>query len=177
MADLEKVMKKAIAAGFTDAAPLDLSTLELREDVRANCADNKCGVYGKCWSCPPACGTLEELKEKIKRYKQGIIVQTSGELEDEFDFETTTEIMHKHAQSIKKLAKELADEYDVLPLGAGTCGLCETCAYPEPCRIPKYQISSMEAYGIFVSDVCKKNDVKYYHGKNTQTFIGCYLFG
>ncbi len=175
MADLGKIIEKALNAGFTDAAPLDVATLELREDIRANCEENKCGMYGKCWSCPPACGELDELRGKIKKYSQGIIVQTYGELEDEFDFETTRELMKKHSASVKKLAGELAEEYDVLPLGAGTCGLCETCSYPDPCRFPKYQISSMEAYGLFVSDVCKKNNVQYYHGKNTQTFVGCYL--
>jgi predicted metal-binding protein len=177
VADLEKVMKQAVDAGFTEAAPLDLSTLELREDIRANCEVNVCGAYKKNWACPPGCGELPELREKIKEYKQGIIVQTYGELEDEFDFETTTELMKKHNESVCKLAEELAKEYDVLPLGAGGCRICKDCAYPEPCRFPKRLISSMEAYGLFVSDICKKNNVKYYHGRNTQTFVGCYLLG
>jgi predicted metal-binding protein len=177
VADIERVIKKAKEAGFTEAAPLDLSTLELREDIRANCAANKCGMYEKSWTCPPGCGELPELREQLKKYKQGIIVQTYGDLEDEFDFETTRELMKKHNDSVCKLAEELAKEYDVLPLGAGACRFCETCAFPEPCRFPERKISSMEAYGLFVSDVCKKNNVTYYHGKNTQTFVGCYLLG
>lgn len=178
MADLEKIISDAIKAGFTEAAPLNVSTLELREDVRENCAQNKCGVYNKCWTCPPGCGELDELKEKISKYKQGIIVQTFGDLEDEFDMETTAEIMKNHNESVSRFAEQLAGEYDILPLGAGACRRCETCAYPDaPCRFPKYQISSMEAYGLLVSDVCKKNNVVYYHGRNTQTFVGCFLVG
>ena len=74
MADLEKLISEAKEAGFSEAGPLDISTLELREDVRVSCADNKCGQYGKNWTCPPACGELDELKNRISDYKQGVIV-------------------------------------------------------------------------------------------------------
>lgn len=177
MTDIKIIIKKALEAGFSDAAPLDLSTLELREDVRAACAENKCGQYGKNWTCPPACGNLEELREIISRYKQGIIVQTSGELEDEFDYETTMELKDKHEAAMTKLAAELAESHCVIALGAGACTICGTCAYPDPCLFPKKRISSMESLGLMVSDVCKKNHVEYYHGKGTQTFVGCFLIG
>ena len=178
MSELEKLLKDAIEAGFSEAMPLDISTLELRDDVRAMCADNKCGQYGINWTCPPNCGALDELKGGISAYKQGIIVQTFGELEDEFDYETTMEIFEKHQKTMMKFAKQLsASNSQVLALGAGACKVCKTCNYPEPCRSPKSKISSMEAYGMLVSDICKKNGVEYYHGKNTQTFVGCYLIG
>jgi len=172
-----KLIEMAIEAGFSDAAPLDLSTLELREDVRAACAENKCGQYGKNWTCPPACGELEELRKLISGYKQGIIVQTFGELEDEFDFETTMEIEKQHRLTMEKFAAALSEKYSMLALGAGACRVCKACAYPKPCLFPKRRISSMESFGLMVSDVCKKNKVEYYHGKGTQTFVGCYLIG
>ncbi len=178
MADLEKLINEAKEAGFSDAVPLNISTLELRGDVRASCAENKCGQYGKNWTCPPACGELNELENRISDYRQGIIVQTVGELEDEFDFETTMEIFEKHQKTMIKFAKQLSERFErVLALGAGACKVCGECSYPEPCRNPKRRISSMEAYGILVSDICKKNGAEYNHGKNTQTFVGCYLIG
>lgn len=177
MIDIKIFIEKALEAGFSDAAPLDLATLELREDVRAACAENKCGQYGKNWTCPPACGTLDDFRKLISDYKQGIIVQTYGELEDEFDYETTMELEKTHTQSMEKLARELSGGYSVLALGAGACRVCGTCAYPDPCVNEKRRISSMESLGLMVSDVCKKNHVKYYHGKGTQTFVGCFLIG
>ncbi|NLL45964.1 MAG: DUF2284 domain-containing protein [Clostridiales bacterium] len=177
MTDIKKIIEKALKAGFSDAAPLDLATLELREDVRAACAENKCGQYGKNWTCPPACGTLDDFRKLISDYKQGIIVQTYGELEDEFDFETTMELEKRHRQSMEKLANELSGRYSVLALGAGACRVCQTCSYPNPCVNEKRRISSMESLGLMVSDVCKKNHVEYYHGKGTQTFVGCFLIG
>ncbi|MDE8682148.1 DUF2284 domain-containing protein [Blautia schinkii] len=46
---------------------------------------------------------------------------------------------------------------DMLMLGAGGCRICGHCAYPKPCRFPEKAISSMEAYGLFVTQVCRDN--------------------
>ncbi|MDR0628659.1 MAG: DUF2284 domain-containing protein [Treponema sp.] len=35
--------------------------------MRDVCAVNKCMAYGTNWSCPPACGTLEECEARIRR--------------------------------------------------------------------------------------------------------------
>ena len=32
-----------------------------------------------------------------------------------------------------------------------------------------------EAYGMVVSEVCKKNDIPYYYGPGTLTYVGCVL--
>lgn len=37
-------------------------------------------------------------------------------------------------------------------------------------------MSSMEAYGLFVSRVCKDNDVPYYHGPGTIAYTACVLY-
>ena len=64
-----------------------------------------------------------------------------------------------------------------LPLTAGTCTLCHTCTYPEhPCRHPKQRLSSMEAYGLFVSDVCIRSNLAYNYGPRTLTYTACVLY-
>ena len=105
MIDIEKVIKSALDAGFDVAVPLDCSTIELRPEVRAMCEVNKCGVYNKIWSCPPGCGTLDECRERVKKYSIGIIVQSKGELEDEFDFEGIEEVSKRHAETFRKFSK------------------------------------------------------------------------
>ena len=82
----EELVQLAKDAGFTAWAPLDVSTIELKNEVRDMCATNTCGMYGKCWSCPPGCGSVEECTARIKGYTQGILVQTYGDIEDGFDF-------------------------------------------------------------------------------------------
>lgn len=58
-------MEIAQNVGFDTAAPIDPKALTAREDVRDMCAADKCGAYGKNWTCPPACGTVETTLESI----------------------------------------------------------------------------------------------------------------
>ena len=59
--EYKELEKLALDTGFSYAAELDVSTLELRQEVRDMCGANTCGMYGRNLACPPACGTLEEL--------------------------------------------------------------------------------------------------------------------
>ena len=68
----EQLAKLAEESGFTGWAPLDVSTIVLRPEVRDMCAVNTCQQYDKRWSCPPGCGTLEENTARLKSYTRGI---------------------------------------------------------------------------------------------------------
>ena len=78
MIDLKELTAMAEKQGFSHTAFLDCSTIELRAEVRQMCEANTCHMYGRCWSCPPGCGTLEACREKIADYRYGILVQTTG---------------------------------------------------------------------------------------------------
>lgn len=174
----QEIEQMAAEAGFTHTAPLDPNTLVLKPEVRQMCQSNSCGQYGKRWSCPPGCGTLEDCGAKIAGFSQGILVQTVGELEDELDGEGMMETEHRHKENFLKLNTQLrSGQEQLLALGAGCCTLCKTCTCPDaPCRFPNKQISSMEAYGLVVLEVCKANGLPYYYGKNTICYTGCFLF-
>ena len=64
----------------------------------------------------------------------------------------------------------------LLPLGAGCCTRCKDCTYPDaPCRFPEKMVSSMEAYGMLVLEICKANGLSYYYGADTMTYTSCFL--
>lgn len=163
--------------GFSRVAALDLSSLVLREDVRQLCAADRCGSYGKNWSCPPYTGELSRLQTQLEGYTEGVLVQTTGALEDEFDMEGMGEIMRRHQRHFETLARQARLLYPkVLPLSAGACTVCRRCTCPDrPCRFPKKRLSSMEAYGLMVSDICRASGLPYTTGNNTMTFISCVL--
>lgn len=175
---LDTIVKKALEQGFTVAKTLDCTALNPMTEVRDMCAADKCHQYGKNWACPPGCGTLNECSLNIKNYNQGIIVQTVGVVEDSFDFESMASIEEKHRNNFKTFLEVLNKEYPrILSLGAGCCNQCKECSYPnEECRFPTKAISSMEAYGLLVSQVCSDNNVPYYHGPGTLAYTSCYLF-
>ncbi|MBP3684864.1 MAG: DUF2284 domain-containing protein [Oscillospiraceae bacterium] len=173
----EQLLKIAEEAGFSAWAPLDISTIELKPEVRDMCAVNSCGQYGKRWSCPPGCGTLEECGERVKACTHGILVQTYGDIEDGFNFEAMMEIESDHKEHFSEMYETLREAgKDVLAIGAGCCTQCAKCTYPdEPCRFPDKMISSMEAYGMLVLGVCKANGLQYYYGADKMAYTSCFL--
>ena len=174
---MEDVVEQAIAFGFSHAGVLDASTLKPREEVRDMCAAGKCRGYNSSWVCPPGCGTLEEMAEIMSAYKYGVIVQTTGELEDEFDMDGMREAGAAQRKRFIEFRDELEKQWPgMIAFGSGGCNRCESCTYPdEPCRQPERATSSMEAAGLVVSDVCTDNGMQYYYGKSTLTYTGCYL--
>jgi len=175
--DTQSLVDQALAFGFSHAGALDAATLNPRQEVRDMCAADRCRHYGKSWTCPPACPSLEENRALLAGYKTGILVQTTGTPEDDFDLEGMIEIERAHMRHFREMHKALrADFPGVLALGAGACDLCETCAYPgAPCRLPEEATTSMEAFGLVVSDTCRDNGIKYNYGPGTMTFTGCFL--
>ena len=175
--NFEVLKQMALEAGFSHAAPIDVGSLQLREDVRDMCRSNSCGQYDNRWGCPPGCGSLEECREQVSHYSVGILVQTTGELEDEFDGEGMMDAERLHKEHVEALGAQLLKQYPRrLTLGTGCCTVCRKCTYPDaPCRFPEKQVTSMEAYGLMVLDVCKANGLKYYYGSNTITYTSCFL--
>ena len=175
--DIKKIEQMGMEQGFSHVVLLDCDTIELKPEVRQMCAADTCHKYDKCWSCPPGCGSLEECEAKVRQYKYGIIVQTVGELEDAFDGEGMMETEARHKEYFVEFEKKLREIYpDMLAIGAGCCTKCKVCTYPDaPCRFPKQAVSSMEAYGMLVTQVCQANELQYYYGDCTIAYTSCYL--
>ena len=173
----EQLCEMARDAGFSAWAALNPATIELKTEVRDMCAANSCGQYGKRWSCPPGCGTLEECGERLKACTRGILVQTYGDIEDGFDFEAMMEIEADHKEHFSEMQEALRDAgIPVLAIGAGCCTVCGKCTYPdEPCRFPDKMVASMEAYGMVVLEVCKANGLTYYYGADKMAYTSCFL--
>ena len=175
--DIDTLVKEAISCGFSRAGELNVSALEFMPEVREMCSADRCHQYGRNWRCPPGCGSIEDAALRAKEYSTGILVQTIGKMEDDFDYETIEETSKKHDENFAALVEKVRSRHpDMLPMGAGTCTLCETCTYPdEPCRYPDISISSMEAYGLWVSRVCELSNMPYNYGRQTIAFTSCYL--
>ena len=174
---LNQWIQAALDMGFTSAAPLDISTIHPMESVREMCAADKCRAYNRNWTCPPACGTLAECEERMRSYTHGLLLQTTGQMTKNIDSRSYARTERLHNENFRKFADEIRKVFpDALCLGAGGCRVCKTCAYPEPCRFPGKAYSSMEGYGLFVTQVCRDNGLPYYYGEKTITYTACVLF-
>jgi predicted metal-binding protein len=174
----DMIFDLAKECGFECMGSLNPSQLEARYEVRDMCASGTCQVYGHNWACPPACNNIEEYQELFSSYTTCIVVQTVVQLEDEFDIDTMLE-----GETIQKkrfldlVEKVQGKKISALFLSAGACTICDVCTYPEkPCRFPNKRLTSMEAAGLIVSDVCAQADIPYNHGKKTLAYTSCVLY-
>lgn len=175
MTDILELSEKA---GFEHVGKVNISALQPLNEVRDMCNADRCQSFGRNWACPPACGSIEHCEKRIHAYSEGVLVQTTTQLDDEFDFEGIKNAAKLHKDRFETLVRQVRSMHpNCLPLSAGACTRCVKCTYPDkPCRYPTKRLSSMEAYGLFVSDVCVKSGLKYNYGPKTISYSSCILF-
>jgi len=150
------------------------SAINFSADIVKACQMNTCGYFNKCWTCPPAVGTLEELKEKILAFDSAFVFTTMGKLEDSFDFEGMQAAKEYHSRLTGEIHEKFGKTFPVY--GAGACTACTPCAYPQPCRFPDKAYLSVEAAGINVTELSRAAKIHYNNGKNTVTYFSMILF-
>lgn len=173
-------VQQVLDMGAFRASVIPVSQVVLSREFRDLCEKNYCGIYNKCWVCPPDCGDIDDLMNQVRSYDQILVYQTVGKLEDSFDLEG----MRAAGRRQTKLNQKVLDWSKTLPvsrsrlLGGGGCGLCEVCAKVtnEPCRHPDRALPALEAYGVDVSRLASAAGMKYINGQNTVTYFGGLLF-
>jgi len=176
----EAVALLPLRFGAYKAAVIEANQVETDAVFRDMCRANACGMYGKCYMCPPDAGDIDALMAEVRQYDYALVYQTVSELEDSYDYEGMVKAKRKSyplAQNIREAFKKLGISR-ALHLGAGGCGVCEMCAKQtsEPCRAPSLALASLEAYGINVSRLAAAAGMKYTNGQNTVTYFGAVLF-
>lgn len=176
-----ELYKLALQCGAFAACRIPVDDVVTDTVFRDICRGNQCGMYGKCWVCPPDVGDIEELTARLRSYTGAVFYQTVAKLEDSFDFEGMAEGQKAHFAVSYRLQEAIAETMggeDLLHLSCGGCGLCVRCAKLDalPCRFPEKALSSLEAYGIDVYTSVKNSSLKYNHGANTVTYFGAVFF-
>ncbi len=178
--DDERLIQIALDCGATKAALIGQESIVLNAEFRGMCEANRCGVYGRCYMCPPDVGPVGELMARVRGYERGLLYQTISPLEDSFDIEG----MQAAKKALVGVSQRLLDALrpvlgdKALHLSGGGCGLCGTCAKitGEPCRHPDRALPSLESYGMDVYNTTKNTPLKYINGANTVTYFGMVLF-
>ena len=176
----EQLIQTALDCGATKAAMIRQEDIVLNPELRALCEANRCGIYGKCYMCPPDVGTIEDLMARVRSYEKGLLYQTVSDLEDSFDIEG----MAAAKQALTRVSQRLLDALrpllgdNALHLAGGGCGLCAQCAKAadEPCRHPDRAMVSLESCGVDVYNTTRNTALKYVNGANTVTYFGMVLF-
>lgn len=175
------LIKDALELKASHAGIVDSSQIKFHEDFRKACEKNVCRMYDTNWMGPPAIGPINELMDKARQYKKGLLIQTAHQLTSSFDYKGMIAAGKLHEEIFRRILDTVKNKYnlkDILPLNAGCCKICERCTYldGEKCRFPDKALSSVEAYGIDVMALEKSAGIPYYNGLNTVSYVGLILF-
>ena len=73
---MNNMISEALALGFSGAAIIGTDELVYVPECRKYCEENLCGNYGKLPVCPPACGTSDQMHERLLMYKNCLVLQS-----------------------------------------------------------------------------------------------------
>ena len=174
------LIQAALDCGADGAVLINTETIALDPEFRSMCEANHCGMYGRCYMCPPDIGPVEELMEQIRKFEKGLLYQVVSPLEDSFDLEGMVESKNR----LTTVSQRLLDAIRSVPgnrtlhLAGGACGLCKRCGKEtgEPCRYPDRALASLESYGVDVYNTSRNTGLKYNNGPNTVTYFGMVLY-
>lgn len=170
------LIKLALDLGFADAAIINTQELVFVPNFRTLCEENLCGKYGVNYACPPDCGTVEQMREKVLHWRQALVMQTMWDIDDPLDNAQIKPAKAQHNQLTRQLI-DTAGEPGLM-IGASGCSLCTPCAVTQgkPCRFPKLQYSCMSAYCIFVKDMTERCHMDYDCAPGITAFFSMYCF-
>jgi predicted metal-binding protein len=163
---------------FPESKEIPIDTIAIKEAVRKLCERNACGHYGKNWACPPALPPLNEMEAAFARYQRFALIYQVYPVKSSWDLEGMMTGIKDFGHRLVAMRDDLPPDLDHMLLGAGSCLLCPSCSYVDGgvCRRPDDMIVSLEACGIDVMNLMKVNDLPYYAGPNTVTYIGGLAF-
>ena len=175
----KEMIALAVEAGFAGAAVVDTDRIVFDPMFRPFCQENLCGQYGVNHSCPPDCGTPEEMKQRILSHKKALVLQTMWEMPDLTDKEAIRQAKQGHNAAAIRLMKQLREkDCPGFLVGASGCALCSPCKLKngEPCAFPELQYSCMSAYCIFVKKLADECGLEYAPGEGLTAFFGMYVY-
>lgn len=152
------MVKLAEEAGF-HAALLRPEEIPVNSDFRAYCEENLCGYYGSNYSCPPACGEPEDMRQALLAEEQVLVVETIWEIEHYADKPAIAHARNTHNAAVLRLMDRLRSlGYHGFCAGYNGCSLCSPCRCQQglPCSNPNRRISCLSAYCVDAAQLAQQ---------------------
>lgn len=175
----DEILQISHDAGFSAAALISTSEIVFEPSFRTFCAENRCGCYGANYSCPPDCGTPDEMKDRICAYDRALVLQTKWNIRDYSDIAAIKKAKRSHNTAMLSIVQKMqSNGMDGLMAGASCCLLCEHCAIlqGEPCRFPSRRYSCLSAYCIYVKKLAERCNMEYCCSDGKLALFGLYAF-
>lgn len=173
------MIQMAMDEDFADASVIDMEKVVFDPVFRPFCAENLCGRYGANYSCPPDCGTPEQMKERLCAYQNALVFQSKWNITDYHDTAAIKQAKQSHNQRMLRIIDQFKQAgLNGIMAGASCCNLCERCAIldGEACRDPERQFSCLSAYCIYVKKLAEACGMEYCCSDGRLALFGLYAF-
>lgn len=153
-----ELIKMAQAEGAY-AAVIASGDVPVNGNFRKFCEENLCGKYNTSFSCPPGCGTVEAVHQRLLAEDQALVLEMIYEIGN---YENAAAMMESREDlnviMLRMMDKMRQSGLDGFCLGYGGCAVCDPCKHTEgkPCPFPEKQIGCMSAYCIDVAELAKR---------------------
>lgn len=173
-----EILKLAEEFGFR---PSFVATEDVVQDpsFRKFCEDNLCGKYNANYSCPPDCGTVDQVQQRLRSGKKALVLQTIWDIGSYENKQAVLESKKAHNAAVLRLTDTLRKNgIRGFCLGYGGCPLCDPCKRVEnlPCAHPDRKISCMSAYCIDVGKLAEKCGLEFAWIPEKLFLFGLFVF-
>lgn len=117
----QELIELAQSAGADRAAVMPADNLVIIPAYRQYCEENLCGNFGKHPACPPACGTVAEMTDRVRAYRSALILQKEIAAPDPADTaaaKAAKRTLNILTEKLKNLLEEKSGE-TILMMSAG----------------------------------------------------------
>jgi predicted metal-binding protein len=175
-----KLSRLAQELGIETCLEFDAGLLAPEQRIRDLCFENRCGNYGNNYMCPPHIGSVEEIKARLKEFRQGVLLQYSKTLDVTGDIKGLRQTKVDFHNKVLRLEECLRSRglKQVWGMIGGNCALCETCKAEtgDPCPHPDKARTSLESLAINVVGLLEKFNLDCNFRRDRITWTGCILF-
>lgn len=161
------------------AAVIASENIPVDGKFRKFCEDNLCGKYNANYSCPPDCGTVEEVQARLASGKRALVLQTIWEIGSYENKQAILDSKKAHNAAILRFTEKLRQAgIQGFCLGYGGCPLCDPCKRVEnqPCAHPDKKISCMSAYCIDAAKLAEKCNLEFAWVPEKLFLFGMFVF-
>ena len=172
------ILKLAEEMGFS-AAFVDTADVAQDPSFRKFCEDNLCGKYNANYSCPPDCGTVEEVQTRLRAGKRALVLQTIWDIGSYENKQGIIVSKKAHNAAVLRFTDKLRQAgTQGFCQGYGGCPLCDPCKRitNEPCTYPDKKISCMSAYCIDVAKLAEKCGLEFAWVPEKLFLFGMFVF-
>ena len=173
-----QILQTACEYGFL-AKIIPTQDIEVNYDFRRYCEENLCGKYGMNYSCPPDCGTPEQMYKRLTSKSNALVLQLVCDIDGYDNKQNIQNKKNKLNTMVAELSRELKlNELEVIPLGYGGCTFCSPCmrAQGKPCAFPQDKISCISAYCIDAAKLAQKGGFEFEWNEKRLYLFGMILF-